>query len=328
MASAKKAAEAAEHILQAEKFLKTSFLKWKPDFELAADCYEKAATCYKTAKDLPKCRDCHYKAVDCYKQTKSYFSAAKNLDQAILILREMKEWKEIVTVAHKACQLYQEYGSPDTAALSLDKAGKIIEAHLPGDALDLYSRAIEVVMLEDRPRQAAEYATKCSRLLVKLEKYEEAINMLSREMNYQIAAGNVANVGRALVALVLVHLVREDVIAAGKAIQEWGGNGEQQELQVAAQLYSAFDAEDGEQAKMALADPFIRHMDVEFSKLTRIIPLPKGFDSLEAAAKTNEKKSPNVSNVRAIDDEELENEYANTQPEETNPEEAEEDGLC
>ena len=54
---------------------------------------------------------------------------------------------------------------------------------------------------------------------------------------------------------------------------------------------------------MALADPFIRHMDVEFSKLTRIIPLPKGFDSLEAAAKTNEKKSPNVSNVRAIDDE-------------------------
>ena len=96
MASAKKAAEAAEHILQAEKLwdcklsgcwitvvydliddcfffsLKTSFLKWKPDFELAADSYERAATCYKTAKDLPKCRDCHYKAVDCYKQTKSY----------------------------------------------------------------------------------------------------------------------------------------------------------------------------------------------------------------------------------------------------------------
>ena len=43
----------------------------------------------------------------------------------------MKEWKEIVTVAHKACQLYQEYGSPDTAALSLDKAGKIISDNAP-----------------------------------------------------------------------------------------------------------------------------------------------------------------------------------------------------
>ena len=27
-----------------------------------------------------------------------------------------------------------------------------------------------------------------------------------------------------------VHLVREDVIAAGKALQEWGANGEQQEV--------------------------------------------------------------------------------------------------
>jgi len=244
----------------------------------------------------------------------------------------MKEWKEITVAAHKACQLYQEYGSPDTAALSLDKAGKIIEAHLPEEALNLYSRAIEVVMLEDRPRQAAEYATKCSRLLVKLGKYEEAINMLTREMSYQISAGNVANVGRALVALVLVHLVREDVIAAGKAIQEWGGNGEQQELQVVVQLHSAFDSEDAEQAKMALADPFIRHMDVEFSKLTRIIPLPKGFDSMEAAAKSSasEKKALQVDNLRAIDDDELEKGSENTKPGSAAPEEPEEDedGLC
>ena len=52
--------------------LKTSFLKWKPDYELAADSYTKAATCFKNAKELVQCRDCLYKAADCYKQTKSY----------------------------------------------------------------------------------------------------------------------------------------------------------------------------------------------------------------------------------------------------------------
>ena len=56
------------------------------------------------------------------------------------------------------------------------------------------------------------------------------------------------------------------------------------QLDVALQLHQAFDCEDEELAKRALADPFIRHMDVEYSKLTRIIPLPKGSDGLAAPA--------------------------------------------
>jgi hypothetical protein len=41
------------------------------------------------------------------------------LDQAIILLKELQEWKEISNIAHKACQLFQEHGSPDTAALLL-----------------------------------------------------------------------------------------------------------------------------------------------------------------------------------------------------------------
>lgn len=53
-------------------------------------------------------------------------------------MRELQEWKELSEAAHKACQLYQEHGSPDTAALLLDKAAKMIEAQLPEEALTLY----------------------------------------------------------------------------------------------------------------------------------------------------------------------------------------------
>ena len=76
-------------------------------------------------------------------------------------------------------------------------------------------------------------------------------------------------------------------------------------LQIACQLHCAFDSEDPQLAQRALADPFIRHMDVEFSKLTRIIPLPKGFDSLENAAKPPKTnlESLNMDELRAIDDE-------------------------
>lgn len=99
-AVAKKAAEGADLVQQAEKqyalviiglnvilsfnlfnflffSMKTSLLKWKPDYELAADSYSKAATCFKSAKDLQKAKECLYKAADCYKQARGFFSAAK-----------------------------------------------------------------------------------------------------------------------------------------------------------------------------------------------------------------------------------------------------------
>ena len=67
-----------------------------------------------------------------------FFIFNRSLDQAILLLKDMRDWKEISSVAHKACQLFQEHGSPDTAALLLDKSGKMIEPHLPEEALVLY----------------------------------------------------------------------------------------------------------------------------------------------------------------------------------------------
>ena len=53
------------------------------------------------------------------------------MDQAIILLKELQDWKEISNIAHKACQLFQEHGSPDMAALLLDKSAKMIEPHLP-----------------------------------------------------------------------------------------------------------------------------------------------------------------------------------------------------
>lgn len=38
-----KEAEIAACFADAEKHLKTSFFKWQPNFELAADCYQRAA---------------------------------------------------------------------------------------------------------------------------------------------------------------------------------------------------------------------------------------------------------------------------------------------
>ncbi|KAK7086166.1 hypothetical protein SK128_012377 [Halocaridina rubra] len=274
-ATQKKIEEALAHVREAEKSLKTSLLKWKPDYDLAADEYNAAATCYKTAKQYSQCRECLLKAVENYKLNRSFFSAGKCLDQAALVSKEIGDFETIFKLCERAACMYQEHGVPDTAALSLDKGAKIIESTLPEKALHMYEHAVDIVMTEDRPRQAAEFQSKVSRLNVKLQKYDEATDSIRREICYHQAGENSPAIGRLTVALVLVQLARGDPVAAEKAYREWGSYCEQEEVNTLEMLIQAFDEEDGDMARKALNSPFIKHMDNEYAKLSRCLPVPK-----------------------------------------------------
>lgn len=180
-------------------------------------------------------------------------------------------------------------GTPDSGALCLDKAAKMIETEHPQRAIDLYRRGVDVVMVrininvtwyflllklsfmnyvqtEDRPRQAAEFGSKVSRLLVRIHSYDEAADAIRREIGMNQQAENLQAVGRLAVALVLVQLAREDYVAAEKAFKEWGNCCEMEEVQTLEMLLRGYDEEDPEVARRALNSPFVKHMDVEYSK--------------------------------------------------------------
>lgn len=300
MSASKKIEEGQELMRQAEKSLKTSLLKWRPDYEVAADEYQKAAVCFKLAKSFVQCKECYQKSADCHKQARSWFHAAKCYEQIILILKETNNHTEIEQYANRACKLYQQHGSPESAAAALDKSAKALEGTHPEVALRLYQHAIEVVMNEDSTRQAGEYATKVSRLMVKLGMYDQAADAIRREIGLNQQTESYEAIGRLAVILVLVQLARGDYVAAEKAFKEWGNCCDAQEVQTLEMLLQAFDDEDPEAAKQALSSPFIRHMDVEYSKLARDLPLPKGAitapkaNVIENAAASY--KSPNAGN--------------------------------
>ncbi|CAL8088055.1 unnamed protein product [Orchesella dallaii] len=276
-ANAKKIEEAQERIKNAEKCLKTTLLKWKADYDIAADEYNKAAMCYKSTKSYQECKDCLMKAADCYKKNNSLFSAARCYEQATLICKELGQLEEIGSLAERACIIYQQHGSPDAGALCLDKCAKMIETQYPERAVALYKRGVDVVMIEDRPRQASEFCAKFSRLLVRLKKYDEAADAIRREISLNQQSENIPAIGRLVVALVLVQLAREDYVAAEKAFKEWGNNCEVEEIVAMETLLRGYDEEDAEVARKALHSPFIRHMDVEYAKLARDLKLPQGI---------------------------------------------------
>lgn len=267
--------EGNAHIRQAEKSLKTSLLKWRPDFEVAADEYTHAATCFRIVKSYDQCRDCLMKASNCYKENRSWFHAAKSIEQAVLICKEMGNLKDIPRLAHSACSYYQQHGSPESGATVLDKAAKMIESSDPQQALELFKRAADIVMGEDSPRQAAEYMSKVARILVKLQMYDQAADAIRREIGMHQAIDHAPSVGRLTVALVLVQLARGDQVAAEKVFREWGNYCEAPEVETLEMLLQAYDNEDADAARSALNSPFIKHMDVEYAKLARGLPLPQ-----------------------------------------------------
>ncbi|XP_037078260.1 gamma-soluble NSF attachment protein-like, partial [Pollicipes pollicipes] len=267
--------EALAHIKEAEKYLKTSFFKWKPDLDSAADEYNKAATCYKTVRAHAECRDCLAKAANCHEQNGSLFAAAKCYEQGVLMSKELADLPTVITLCERAAKLFQQHGSPESAAQCLEKSAKILETSRPADAVPLYQRATDVVMLEDRPRTAANYTSKTSRLMVRLGRYDEAVVSVRREMGYQQELEDAAQLGRLTVVLVLLHLARDDVVAARKAFDEWGNYCEAEEVGTLSQLLEGYEEEDPELARRALGSSFIKHMDIDYAKLAASLKLPE-----------------------------------------------------
>ncbi|CAG0916018.1 unnamed protein product [Notodromas monacha] len=286
--SGKKAEEALNHIKEAEKALKTSLLglKFRPDYDTAADEYKKAATCYKVAKCYKESRECLLKAHQYFCEYKQWFGAAKCLDDVVMLCKELGEshYKEAFDLSHKACTLYQQQGSPETAALSLSKTAQIIENAMPQEAAELYSRAAEVVMIEDRPKQAAEYTAKVHRLFVKLKLFDKALKAIRREMGYWRSGGSKDRIGCLVVNLVLVELARMDTVAADKAFKEWGEYCSSEQEQLILRILDAYSAEDEEACRKALTDPYIKHMDVEYAKLSRDMEFPREFSVVDGLA--------------------------------------------
>jgi tetratricopeptide (TPR) repeat protein len=181
----------------------------------------------------------------------------------------MNQINDTVDLIKRACQLFREHGTPDTAALALEKGAKMVEAKYPEVALDLYTQAADVVMIEERPTQAAEYAGKAARILIKLKRYDEASEMVKKEMEHYLSTGNTRSAGRLVVAEVLIHLMREDFVAADKAFKEGYNYCERDECNTLMDLLEGYDQGDSEQLNRALNSPFIKHMDVEYARIAR-----------------------------------------------------------
>ncbi|XP_041455606.1 gamma-soluble NSF attachment protein-like [Lytechinus variegatus] len=279
MADARRISEAKEHIAAAEKSLKTSFFKWKPDFGSAAHEYEQAAICLKNAKQPLEAKRAYINAAGAHRNNDALFHAAKQYEHAAFIMRDLKDWGEVMGLFEKAASLYTEHGTPDTAAICLEKAAKMMETVNPRMSLELYQKACDVVELEDRPRQIVDFLGKSARILIKIQDYDEASKILSRERDLRRDLGDIDATNRTVSALVLVHLKRGDYVAADKICNMamgFEGYAESDVASALACLLDAYDKQDEDTFHQILNLPLFKYMDNVYVILAKSLRVPGG----------------------------------------------------
>ncbi|PWA29982.1 hypothetical protein CCH79_00009667, partial [Gambusia affinis] len=309
--AAQKINEAHEHIAKAEKCLKTSLTKWKPDFDSAASEYAKAAVCFKNAKQYEQAKDAYLKEAEYHTENKTA------IEQAGMMMKEQKKMPEAIQYIEKACMMYMENGTPDTAAMALDRAGKLIEPINLEKAVDLYQKAAGVFENEDRLRQAVELLGKASRLLVRLKRLDEAAVALQKEKNMYKEIENFPMCFKKTTAQVLVHLHRGDYVAADKCVREsyrYGnapppsltsnftiisegtgyikrcvsaslpGYSGSEDCVAMETLLQGYDEQDEDQAYRVCNSPLLKYMDNDYAKLAISLKVPGGGGKKKKAA--------------------------------------------
>jgi len=278
--------EAEANIKQAEKYLKTSLFKWDPDYDSAGDAYSRAATAYKVGGNKQKAIECLDKACDCYKQMRTLFQAARVLDQAVLLARDLNDFDAVVSYAERGALLFRQDGSNESAAQLLEKAAKIVVATDPEKAIGIYFKAADTVGLEDEPRKAIDHMAMAARLQVRCKKYDESVVTLNKVLHIMSSLdGYAAVAGRNAAGLVMVHLMLEDHIAAMKAFEMYGAYCDMETQRALGSLLDAFDEQDGDAAKEAVNSKALKDLDIDFARLTKQIVLPDSAGLEEAAAK-------------------------------------------
>ncbi|ESO06693.1 hypothetical protein HELRODRAFT_184947 [Helobdella robusta] len=274
-----KLAEAREHLKEAEKCLKTGLLKWKPDYEGACIEYGKAAIAFKNAKSYNEAIDCYLKQLEAEKAHGSLYQAAKAAESAAMLCKEKGDFIRAGDLVEQASELYLEHGVGDTAAIMLSRGAKMLEQATPEKSIQLYKKACDVAEAQDRMKECTENIGRAARVCIKIKKFDDAAKYIGQELDFMSRTNHGGVLNKLVMGLVLVHLHREDYVAADqsfqKALRQYTGFRDSDEAGPIETFLEAYNDGNGEKAESIARGSLFAYMENEFTKLARDLKYPK-----------------------------------------------------
>ncbi|CAL5347578.1 unnamed protein product [Camellia sinensis] len=150
-------------------------------FRLAKN-YEKAKAAFEKAskgQEMLSSYNCLYYG-SIFNENNRPWDAAKHLESAAALAKELGSWSEVADFYRRASELYNECGRSQPASDALARGARVLEDNAPAEAIRLYTDACDILEEDGKEQMAFDLYRAATSLYVKLEKYADAATFLLR----------------------------------------------------------------------------------------------------------------------------------------------------
>lgn len=267
--------DADKLVFKADKLTKLSLTRWSADWKSATVLYEQAANAFRVAKDYEKAKEAFEKASKGQEMISSPWDAAKHMESAAALAKDLGKWSEVADFYRRASELYVECGRSQPASDALAKGARALEEAAPDEAIQLYADACSILEEDGREQMAFDLYRAGASVYIRVEKYSDAAAFLLR-LGLAADKCNATNSQcKAYLSAIIVYLYAHDFKQAEKCYNDCSQidaflNSDQGRF--ASRLLTAYSEGDVEEIKRLAQSSTISHLDNTIIKLARKLP--------------------------------------------------------
>ncbi|EKE40939.1 hypothetical protein ENUP19_0054G0038 [Entamoeba nuttalli] len=289
--SDKRKQDALNLIKEAEGHVKTSLFKWKPDNTSAASCYEKASNIFRGLQMFYEAGENFCRAGECYQRERLPLPAARDFENASDNYLRAEKWKDMVSAADTASELYAETNQSERVPQCLIKKANGLQ-HINGvEAVKTYKKAIDQFVEIKKTMFIGQSIQNAISFGVKAKLYNETIDFLDSAIIAHMSMKQEHEVNRDRLSQILIYFINNKLQDASNLLDDklecFIGSDEHI---FAARFMDAYEGGDVETFEKLKNDSSFRFCNQEIVFKVKDINIPK--DIVEAAEKAKKESLP------------------------------------
>ncbi|KAJ1698103.1 hypothetical protein LUZ63_006615 [Rhynchospora breviuscula] len=260
---------------KADKLTKLSFTRWSIDWKTATSLYEQAAVAYRFKRDNEKAKEAFEKASKGQEMISSPWDAAKHMETAATLAKELGRLNEVADHYRRASELYMEAGRSQPASDALAKGASALEEGMPDEAIKMYTDSCVILEEDNKEQMAFDLYRNVAAIYIKTERYTDAAAFFLRLGVAADKSNAVNSQCKAYLSAIIVYLYAHDFAQAQKCYNDCSQvdaflNSDQNRC--AMKLLAAYEDGDAEEVKRAANSSTINHLDHVVIRLAKKLP--------------------------------------------------------